>query len=725
MATLERIRRRSGLLIIVIGLAMLAFILTDLFSSGDSILRGEQNKVGEVNGTSVDYQEFTQRVDERLAMLQRQNQQMANISRIAVADQIWSEILREEILGERYEKLGISVTNEELVERVRKNPQINNAPNLKDPVTGKFSIGLFKDYLENIKSQAASDPEAADMYEQWLAFEKSIYDNALEAKYRKAIQEGFYMPEKLARQMYDRREANHVVQFFGLEYNSIADSAVSYSESDLRKYFSKNESDFKFEESRDLAFVTFRVDASKKDIEALKAELRTYLQPEVVSNRGRTDTLPSFYTAENDSAFAVARSDEQVRAEYLTKEQLPAPLDSILFDKEPGFIYGPYEDRNTLALTKVSNVKMLPDSVQARHILISYQGANQGQSQSSRPPQQAQALADSLFKVYKEDTTGFAAAARQFSDDPGSGSKGGDLGWFTRDAMVKPFGNFAFLNETGDVGMVFTQFGFHIIHIQDQKGANRAVKLVNIRREVLPSDATRDSVYNAASAFASAVAGDQDFATAAANMGYSPRPVTDVKPMQEQLLGIGENREIVRWAYDEETQAGDIDLFNNNNQSYVVATLTRKRSKGVADLDEVKDEVTAAVIRQKKAQMLTEKINENKVEGDLAATAQKLDKSLTTQGITFATSNLTGYGSEPKVIGYATGMEVNAISNPVEGDRAVYMLKLTGITPGEQLQSYDSEQARLDTEMQNLATNKIFETLKEGAQIEDNRARFF
>lgn len=727
MATLERIRRRSGLLLIVIGLAMLAFILTDLFSSGDSLLRGEQSVIGEVNDQKIDYREFNEKVDRRMELARMQNpQQAANLTRVAVADQIWQEMLEQELLIDRYRSLGIGMGDEEYIDRLQRNPQLRNQSAFKDQVTGKFSPSLLRDYWSNVRDQAASDPEAARQYAQWIQFEEAVTDNALRDKYQTAVKKGLYMPSQLAEQVYESKNTSRFIQFFGLEYASLSDSAVEVSESEMRDYYQSNQSEFKAEQERDIAFVSFRVEASQQDINKLEQEMNTYLKPEVVTSRGRTDTLPSFYNTPNDSLFAVARSDRRVMGNYTPVEELSAPLDSLLADRDSNYIYGPYRDGNSFKLTKISDVTYMPDSVKARHILISYQGANQGQSQSQRAPQAAQQLADSLFKQFKADTTGFASTAKQISDDPGSGAKGGNLGWFESGRMVQPFNNFAFLNETGDLGLVFSQFGFHIIHIQDQEGRNRAYKLTNIVRNIEASESTRDSVYQAANTFASAAAKAEDFGQIATEMSYSPRPVTEIKPMQEQILGIGENREIVRWTYDEETTVGDVDLFNNNNISYIVVQLTGQREKGTASFEQVKEEVRDAVIKEKKGLQLLEKVNAARPEnGDLQTHAQNLGLTVNNETLNFGSSNLKGFGTEPKVIGTACGLGQGQVSSPIIGDRGVYVLKVNTVSPADPLSDYSNERIRVETEMGNLAPVQVFESLKEEAEIKDKRPRFY
>lgn len=726
MATLERIRKRSGLLIIVIGLAMLAFILTDLLSSGNSIFRSNQSEVGRVNGSSIQYDEFNQRVSQEMANARAQNPQRAqSITRTAVANSVWNQWLREELLFKRFDDLGITVGNEELYERISSNPQIQQQPNFQDEMTGQFSSAKFQQYLRTIKEQSGSNQEAAKMYEQWVNFEESVYENSLGNKFQEMVKKGLYYPKALTEELYLRRQANSNTQYFGLTYSDVDEQELEYDESDLRSYYEENQNQYKGDAERDIAFVSFNVDPSAQDSAALRQELLQYLEPEVVKRRGKRDTFPSFAQTEDDSLFAVGRSDRPVNARYATREELPAPLDTIIPQQEPGYIHGPFLWEETMALSKFLDETTIPDSVKARHILISYQGANQGQSQSQRPPQEAQEIADSLFQKFQEDTTGFARTAREMSDDPGSGSKGGDLGWFGRDRMAEPFSRFTFLNETGELGLVFTQFGFHVIHIQDQEGANPAWKMVHIRREISPSQQTQDSVYDVASQFATQAAQNGNFGAAAQDMGYSARPATELTTMQERVLGLGRNRDVVSWAFQEKTEVNDIELFDDEDQ-YIVTTLTGAREKGLRSLDQVREKVEAEVIKQEKAELLAEQLEDAApAEDNIKAWASAVSKKTQNQNISFATSNITGYGNEPYIVGAATGRPINRTSSALQGDRGVYILQVSNRSQPDGLSDYSTEQERLTSDMGDLAAEAIFNSLREGAEIVDNRARFY
>ena len=725
MATLERIRRRSGLLIIVIGVAMLGFILTDLLGSGNSIFRGDANVVGKVNGRTYEVQEFSTLMEEREELIRQNNPQQAQfITRKQVADGVWDELLRDQLLGEQYDKLGFQVTSRELYERIKGNPSIQQAPAFKDQVTGQFSDGLLSQYITNIEDNRDIDDQAAQAYDQWVNFESSVKAQSLQTKYTQAITKGIYFPKALAKEVVTRQNTQTNVNFIVKEYSSLADSLVELADRDYQAYYKEHKQDFKTEKLADIQYVNFPISASEDDRQSIREELQSYLQPEILESKNNVDTIPSFGMAEDDSLFAASRSDLPVQPDYYKVGALPVGLDSSLFDQEVGYVAGPYEANGYFRLSKIVDRKLIPDSARARHILLSFREIENGNP--NRSFEETQVLADSLTKLLQADTARFSELARQLSDDPGSAAKGGDLGWFDEKTMVRPFSNFVFRNEVGDVALVPSQFGYHIIEIRGQKGGEDALKLMDISREILPSDETLDKIYGEASSFAAQVDGVESFGQIAEENNYQPRPVTGLKPFDENVVGIGNNREIVRWAHKDETEIGDLQLFSNGSASYVVVILTDASEEGYRPLDEIRESISAQVLNSKKAAQFAEEFAaaaEGKT--SIQEIAEAVGLSVNSQNLNFNSAVISGYGNEPKVIGALTGLEVNQISEPVEGERGVYLLQVFGRTPapepgdisGDQEQQANLTRARVATE--------VFESLKDEAKVRDNRYKFY
>ncbi len=720
MATLERIRRRSGLLIIVIGLAMLAFILTDLLGSGNSIFRGDATVVGRIDGRTVEYNEFSSLMRERESAIRQANpQQAAGITNKQVADAVWDELVREELMKEQYDDLGFTVTGDELYSRVLQNPTIRQAPIFQDE-SGNFNEMRFRQYLDNLEGSRDMDPQAAEQYEQWLNFERSIKQNTLQTKYNTAVSKGIYMPVALAKQNYNARNMAVSGQFLALEYFSIADSSIEISDADLKDYYNENKERFKSEKSASIQYVNFPVAPAASDRNEVRDELSSYLTEKVVDG----DTLENFVNSEEDSLFAVNYSDLRVGGLYYRADGLPDGLDSSIFEQEIGYIKGPYISNNFYRLSKLVDKKTFPDSVKARHILLSFQGIQN--SQASRSFEEAKSMADSLVEVLRNDSSQFASIARELSDDPTSGAKGGDLGWFDERTMVRPFTDYSFNHEPGDVGLVMSQFGYHIIQVLDKAGQEEAVKIISISREIVASEETRDSIYNVASAFAASVNDPQSFSKMAEEKGFTPRQVSSLKEFDENISGLGTNREMVKWAHDEETEVGDIELFQDVTDYYAVAILTAATEDGYQTFESVKAAIRPSVLQDKKAEQLMAKA-EAAISGkdDLQAIANELQVAVQDINTNFTGNILGQYGNEPAVVGVMTGIKTGKISEPIKGRRAVYVVQVNNRTPAVELPDYSNQQQQAVQSLRAGVQGPLYRSIKDNAKIEDRRAKFY
>jgi peptidyl-prolyl cis-trans isomerase D len=731
MATLERIRQRSGLLIIIIGLAMLAFILTDLLGSGQSLLRGEQNVVAVINGKTYEIKEFSKLVDARTEAYKQQSGDLGltNVTTNQLVNAVFTELKQNELLGEQYEELGITVSTTELLDRIKQNPQVQQVPGFRDQVTGEFSETALQRYVEQISQGAAGDPEQAKQYKAWVDFEQGIKTQALLTKYTTAISKGLYTPSKMAQLDYEAKNTQRTAAFAGLLYNSIADSTIEVSESDIRNYYNANKELYKTENTRSIVYVNFPVQPSAQDRQDLMDELAKYNSPQALRNKAENkyDTLPSFAESADDSTFALQASELRERQVYYTIDELPAELDSTFFYESVGTVKGPYLAGDYMRLTKISERKMLPDSAKASHILIAYQGAERAPQTVTRTGQEALALADSLLKVVKNDPSQFDTLARTISDDAAASIEGGNVGWMNKNSgMAQPFKEFALYKENGTIGKVFTQFGIHIIKITGQEGANEAVKLTNISMELMPSETTRNDVYSAASAFASEANGAENFGEVADEKGYAARPMTNLTSSDENIIGIGNNRNIVKWAFNEETEVGDLQVFSENPDYTVVAVLTEANEEGYADPMNVKDRIEPEVIKDKKAEQLFAKLDEARSSGDnLEAMAAAMGTKVTNQGLNFAATTLTGYGNEPKVIGYICGLDQNVLSGNIKGDRGVYLANVTAVTPAPEKADFSIEKNQMTAANQQRVNTAVYPSLEKTADIEDRRSAFY
>ena len=720
MATLERIRKRSGLLIIVIGFAMAAFILTDLLGSGGALFN-DYSTIGKIDGKKIGREDFARRMEELLAS----NPQYAQFTSKQQADAVWNQILREELLGAQYEELGMLVTPEELRYDLLNNPQVQQIQLFMDQ-SGQFTEAAFTEGLRVLNERKDSDPQFREFYGQWVAFEKSVKEQSLQMKYNTAIEKGLYTPKALARAEHIASSKQLNVSFIQMPYAAIADSTITVTESDKKAYYKANKNKFKQEAARNIEYINFAIAPSAADRAEVVEELEGMLDDVISFNTAlnRNDTVIGFKNAVSDSAFASQYSDQPVDMSYKSKGMLPPMLDSVVFDAAIGTVYGPYEDGSGYKLSKISAIKFLPDSVKARHILIAYQGAER--SAATRAPQEAQVLADSLFEVIKADKSAFDEISTIYNDDITAASKGGDLGYFTQGQMATEFNNYCFYNNTGDVGLVITNFGFHIINITDQKGSNKSVKVASIFRNVMSSDETIKEAYSQASSFASEAQRADDFRALAEEKGLQLLPATNIKEFDEQVPGLGMSRKIVQWAWNADREEGAIGLIDNNLQSYVVVVLTDILEEGFTPMEKVDEVVTLGAINVKKGEKLTADLKaaaEGKT--DINAVAGAMGTTVKTQSINRKTAAIVGSGNEPKVLGNILAAQVNVMSPAMAGENAAYIYTVTSINDAFDKPDYAEDMTAMTQDMRARAAGQIFESIRKGVDIEDKRAMFY
>lgn len=725
MAELERIRRRSGLLVGIIGFAILAFILTDLLGSGNSIFRGDATVVGKINGRTIEIPEFSREMTEYEKALKQQQQQnpSATFTQLQVAEGVWNKLISEEILGTQYSELGFECTSQELYERLKSNPNIQNAPVFKDEISQLFSEAKLQQYISSIKTNSGQDEAARKEYEGWLNFEDGTIEDTKNKKYTTAIQKGIYYPKNLAKINYAMENNSTTGKFLVQEFSSIADSTIAVSNNELQKYLNAHKEDFKTEESRSMEFVSFTVLPSQEDKDGAMNSLKKLLEVSIIKG----DTLESFLSTEDDSSFAMINSDIPTYPAFYRLSNIPAPLDSTLFEKEIGYIQGPYLDGDYYRLTKLTDRKVLPDSAEARHILISYKGATRATTE--RTFQEAKILADSLFAAVNADTSLFASLATANSDDSQSGLNGGKLAKFDDRTMVRPFSDFCFNNKPGSIKLVPSAFGFHIVEILTQGNESEAIELVTISRKVETSDATYDIAYDEAVSFATGVSSIEEFRLKAEENSYQIRPVTDIIKFQENISGIaGNSRDIVKWTYKEGTAIGDIQLFQQNTTvpTNVVTILTNKKSEGTADLASVEEVIKKAVILEKKADLLVKKINDA-MSGvtEITVLASALNTTAKDQVVNFSGAVISGYGTEPKVVGALSTVKLNTLSQPIIGIKGVFVVMAESQVSPAELPDYTAEQTKILNSIKPTIPNAIFPSLKDAAKIKDKRANFY
>lgn len=708
MATLQTIRTKAGLLVsIVIGLSLAAFILGDMFQSGNSLFQKDRLEVGEIDGESVQYPDFQKQVDElaEIYKMNTQQNQLDENTMVQVREQTWQNQIREIVMGDVYEKLGIDVSSDELFDMLQGtnlHPVVQQL--FRNPNTGQVDRSAVVRFLKNLESGAVEQEQRS----YWLYLEKQIVQDRIQGKYMNMVGKGLYVTSEEAQNSLANRNKQINFDYINLPINSVADSQVVITDKDLRNYYDTRKSEFKQEKVRRIEYITYAVKPSTED----------FKNAETWINDIKTD----FETTTDNIQFVTSNSDVSFDGTWYKKETLPANIGSWVYDEgaEVNAVFGPYFENDAYKLAKVHAIEMLPDSVEARHILL--------QVNSQAEVVSKQALADSL-KTAIENGSDFATLARLFSTDQGSAIQGGDLGWFGRGQMVRPFEEAAFNNAKNEVTVVPSQFGIHIIQTTDKGKESKQVQIAYLVRNVVPSTRTYQDTYALASKFASENSSKEDFDAAVTEQKLDKK-IASVSENDREIAGLENARLLIRAAY--ETEKGKVIMSQESSpifelgDNYVIATLAGVTEEGIATFEDIKARIELNVLKEKKSELLVKKANDAmNGKSDLDAIASALNSEVkNATNVNFNSFQVPGVGLEPAVIGTVASLEVDKLSKPVAGNNGVFIVKVTSVNQNTDADA-TSEQLRMAQNLNYRATSQAFEAHRKKVEITDKRSKFY
>jgi peptidyl-prolyl cis-trans isomerase D len=701
MAVIGKIRKQSGLLVIIIGVALAAFIL------GDFTKRNRQNPVhiGVVDGEEVSIQDFNKLFDENVEGTKRQKQSdaLTQDDLFRVRDNTWNQILEKYLMGKEYEELGLIVTSEELFDQIQgANPHQAVIQNFTNPETGVYDRNLVLNYLQQLDQL----PQA--QRDQWLTFERYVKDDRLRTKYQSLVSKSYHLPQALAKMAYHDKNDKANVKLVGVKYSTIADSLVKLTDDDYKEYYEKNKKSYDREALRDIDYVVFEIKPSAAD----SKEAEDYVK----------DMVNEFTVTPNVAAFVNANSDNRYDSTWLGQKDVPVAIESLMFNNEKGFVYGPYFDNGSYKLVRLADVAMRPDSLKATHILISYKGT--ARSQQTRTKEAAQRLADSLLGQVKRSASKFTELAQAFSDDPSAKQNKGDLGWFKDGQMVPQFNQFVLSNAVGTIGVVETSFGYHVIEVTGKKEPVKKVRLATITRLVTPSTQTAQDIFAQASRFATSSSSRAEFDKSIEKEGVTKKVAPNLKSSTNKIAGIENPRQIIRWAFSKETEVGDVSTIFDLDNMYVLAVLTKSSDKGIAPWQDVKDVIRTQVMNVKKGEMLVDQMKAYAT--DMNAMASQFKTTAQDINVSFDSRVLQGFGQESKVIGEIFALSNGQEAGPIAGTGAAYHIQLKDIVLAADRDTYDQIAGEKATAISQAVTNNaVVKAIEKATEVVDNRILFY
>jgi peptidyl-prolyl cis-trans isomerase D len=705
MSAIQFLREKAGVLVAaIIGLSLFLFVVSDFFGNGRAQRRQQRKyyEIGLIAGEQVSYQDYEQRVQNLFEIYK-----LSGVSTIdeatseSVREQIWEQIVREKILNSQYKDLGIGVSTEEVDELVLGN---NPHPIVQQLFTNR-STGIFdRSFLVNFLKQLDLD-ETAKKY--WLFFEDEIVTDRMSTKYNNLVAKGLYVTSKQAE--FDNNISNTTVDFSFIQknYASIPDSSVTIAAGEIETYYSGHKETFKSNALRDIEYVTFDVIPSEEDIK----------QTEEWMNRTRDE----FAETTSPDQYINLNADTRHTGAFISLSSIPENLRDFVKQENKSAVFGPYREEDSYKIARLIDVADRPDSVHARHILIS--------AGQTRRLADAKILADSLLGLIKSGTP-FELLAMTNSGDQGSAQIGGDLGWFREGMMVAPFNDACFTGKKGELVTVETTFGIHIIEILDQSKKSRKYNIGIVDRKITPSSTTNQRIYSLASQFAGVNSTYENFNSAVAEQNLNKRVANNVTPQQKTLPGLDNPRSLVISLFTAEK--GKIVLDGNQQavfeigDKYVVAFCTAVQEEGIAPMKDVENDIKFILLKDKKAEVISSefiKINqEGKTLEDIAYT-MGLNVQEATQ-INFRSYSVPGAGSEPALIAAASAAKQGVVEGPVKGENGVYMIFVNSLTTkgSEDLKLLKD---RMMVTFQMRGNYEAFEALRKDANIVDKRYKFY
>lgn len=710
MATLQKIRGKAGLLVGVIGVALLAFIVGDLLNSGHTFFSMNRNKIAVVNGKKITPEEFQAQVQMRTEEMQNMYRQQYGMSlpegaASRINKEVYDQMVQDILLADATEELGLTVSKEELSDLLQGD---NIVPMVKqqftDPQTGVFNKDLLLNFLQVIFDENESNlqGEMKDQImrqrEAWLNIEKNVKQQQLVGKYFTLLSKSM-APNKLdLKAAYDNGKSSVDFAYVEQPYTSIADSTIAVSESELKNLYNKEKENFKQEEKREVKFFSVDIVPSQGDYKLTEEKINNLKE-----NFSTTTDIAGMLSFNTDVPYVDA---------YVAQRNMDPEMKKFVETSQVNDVYGPVFEDESYKMYRLMGKTVAPDSVKVRHIMFPLQADEKIKNQM-----------DSILNVLNNGGD-FAALAKQFSVDQNSAANGGDLGWLTETTAAQFGQKFVSSIFNGGSGFftVETPYGQHIMQVTERTAAVPKAKVAQLVLKVRPSSETYSTLYNKVSSYIAENGNLESFEKNAKDKGFTLNTV-ELTTEDISVGMLNDGREIVRWAY--KSDKGDISEIFNIENKFLVAALSNVTPAGYAPLKTLESYLKTKLLADKKADMIMKSLSE-KASKTLDAYASAMNSKVdTAKFVTFNTSVITGIGREPVLCGIAPYASVNQLQGPVKGNNGVYVLSVTKKDESSVPMNNDMEKQKYQQMMYSLLSSQLMEVMKDKAEIENNRVKFF
>lgn len=688
MAGLNTLRTKGGLfLTIFIGGALLMFIISLAFENGG--MGGQDPKVAEINGekiTYTHYQDTFDAVQNNLSTMSGQDYSSSE-AQDAVHNVTWQQLLNQYAIEPGFAKMGINVSDEERIELISGqyvSPIIVSA--FTNPQTGMFSPEEVVNYL----NAAAADQQYGPLMMQ--RYEMLVHDAQVQRAMEKfvgLVSKGVFVNDLEVAAGVTAANKAFTGRWVGQNYMQVADSLVKVEKADIEKYYNENKKSYKQMPSRSISYVVFEVEPTENDRLAAANEVEKI--------------AAEFAATDEPLIYAKSKSRETVDEAYYSKEALSAEMAAIAFGKDRNQVYGPVLENDVYHISRVTDVRSMPDSVGVSYIVLAQNAAK----------------ADSLMAAAKGGAD-FAAMAMEFSEDRATAELGGELGTLPYSAYPEEFRAEIDNASKGSIFKVDMGQVVYVVRLDRKDAPVMKAQVATISYPIMASPSTEKDIHSIANQFSVAAQGSvEKFNAAAAENAVVPR-VARIMNSDRQIAGMSDDsRSIVRWAFDAEV--GEVSEIYTVDRDYVVAIVTEKRDEKYATLQQVYNEVYPMVVNQKKFELLKSKLAGKSLEEAAAELGVEVG---TFENVTANGFYIDGIGVAPRTIGAISQAAEGQLSQPINDITGAYIFVVDQVVEAEN-QTAEKEQVRQQAMAEAQAAQRMNQALYEGSEIEDLRVKFF
>jgi len=710
MATLQKIRKQSILLLIVVGLAMFAFIIGDFLTSGSSLFQQSQENIVHINGDKLNYREYEARIQEMEDVYKLQTGQSSLSEEIVnqIRESVYETIVRERLLDEQASALGVTVTDKELFDMVNgENPHyiVQQMPFFQNPETGQFDRAQMMNFLRTIQlddlSMYSADAQAQiqQMKNYWLFWENNLKYARLDEKINNLLDKSVASNTIEAQAAFDARQRSVDFAYAFKPYSSLPDSAFKVSKAEAKKLYEEKIEQFRQEPYRAARYVVVDVLPTQDDNDAVKAQIDRLAE--------------NFATTADYEALVNAHSEIPFENCYIANTAYAGVVRDFAETSAVGAVQGPLFDNNVWMMLRKIDEVTLPDSVKVSQIFIRNTG------------EEGEHLRDSLMNELVRHRADFEQLARDYSEDQ-TAANGGDMGWFREmDAlrgMGADFVNACFSAKKNQYYSVKSNFGLHIIKVTDTTKPVKKSKLAQLAMSVTPTSKTFSVEYNKLNQLVAKNQNLDDFVKAAQEAGYFVQSAPNIRQSDNAIGNVSSMRQAVRFVYNNKVGAVST-VFENSNNQYVVVAVSEINDGEYRSFESVQDQLVREIVNQKKAAAILKDFKSAETLAQVAA--QNGMRTDTARLVTFSTRRMVGIGDEPALLSAVTAAPLNELSAPLQCKNGIYVYEVLSQVNAENDFNATDEQNALDADKSYRIMYQAYSAVRDQADIKDSRIRFY